>query len=134
MINKINTIKICEGGTMDWYMIPGGKVKMLETSEEAVKRELEEELGYNNLNFNFLGISEEVIKNKDEKQIQQITMIYQAIYDKEIKDEEFKSIENEWIKFKWINVDELKKIELHPKQLVNMILNSNNHIVEVIGE
>ena len=45
-------------------MLPGGKVHELEKSEEAIKREIIEELGLNNLKFDLVGISEEIVKDK----------------------------------------------------------------------
>ena len=48
------------------YMLPGGKVEQLEKTEDAIKREIIEELGWE-LDFDFIGISEEFLYNKDEK-------------------------------------------------------------------
>ena len=50
------------GDDMDFYMLPGGKVKEQENSVNAIKREIYEELGYENLKFKFAGVSEELIK------------------------------------------------------------------------
>ena len=48
------------GDDMDFYMLPGGKVKEQENSVNAIKREIYEELGYENLEFKFAGVSEEL--------------------------------------------------------------------------
>ena len=52
------------GNNVDYYILPGGKVHELEKSEEAIKREIIEELGLNNLKFDLVGISEEIVKDK----------------------------------------------------------------------
>ena len=44
----------------------------------------------------------------------------------------YTSIESDWIRFKWFNIDELDNIEIHPKNIVNMIKNETNHIIEKI--
>jgi len=43
----------------DFYLLPGGKISEKETSIEAIKREIKEELGYENLDLSLLAISEE---------------------------------------------------------------------------
>ena len=63
--NKDKTkILLFFGNDMDYYMLPGGKVHQLEKSEDAIKREIIEELGFNNLKFDLVGISEEIVKDK----------------------------------------------------------------------
>lgn len=52
------------GNDRDFYMLQGGKVHELEDSLSAIRREIEEELGYNNLNFKLISISEEFAKAK----------------------------------------------------------------------
>ena len=50
--NKEKTkILIFRGNDMNFYMLPGGKVREFEKSENAIKREICEELGYENLKF-----------------------------------------------------------------------------------
>ncbi len=52
------------GNDRDFYVLPGGKLHELEDSLSAIRREIEEELGYNNLNFKLISISEEFAKAK----------------------------------------------------------------------
>ena len=47
-----------------FYMLPGGKINELEESIDAIKREVKEELGWKNLEYKFLGISEEFVNDK----------------------------------------------------------------------
>ena len=49
-------------------------------------------------------------------------------------DNEFTSLENDWIKFKWVNIDELDDIEIHPKNIINMIRDESNHVIEKIDK
>ena len=117
------------GNDMNFYMLPGGKIKEFETSEEAVIREVKEELGYTDIKFDYTGVSEDIV---DKLKVHQVTINYKGIFEKEILDNEFTSIESDWIRFKWFNIDELDNIEIHPKNIVNMIKNETNHIIEKI--
>ena len=123
------------GNDMDYYMLPGGKVHQLEKSEDAIKREITEELGFKDLKFDLVGISEEIVRDK-ENDIQQITLTYKCIYEDEIKKESFKSIESNWINFKWVDINELDNYKIHPNNIQNMIKNSNtiNHLVEIANK
>ena len=115
-------------------MLPGGKVHELEKSEDAIKREITEELGFKDLKFDSIGISEEIVRDK-ENDIQQITLTYKCIYEDEIKKEIFKSIESDWINFKWVDINELDNYKIHPSDVKELIKNcdSINHLVEIVN-
>ncbi len=117
------------GDDMDFYMLPGGKVKEQEKSDDAIKREIFEELGYENLKFDFAGVSEELIAEKD-NYIQEITITYKCQYMGNIEKESFKSKESDWINFKWVEISKLKEYNIHPSQILSIVNNSSNHIVE----
>lgn len=136
IFNKDKTkILLFFGNDMDYYMLPGGKVRQLEKSEDAIKREIAEELGFKELEFELVGISEEVVKD-NENNIQQITLTYKCIYEYEIQKETFKSIESDWINFKWVDIKELNNYKTHPSNIINMINNSNviNHFIEIVNK
>ena len=135
IFNKDKTkIWLFYGNDMDYYMLPGGKVHQLEKSEDAVKREITEELGFKDLKFDLVAISEEIVKDK-ENDIQQITLTYKCIYEDEIKKETFKSIESDWINFKWVNINELDNYKIHPSNVKELIKNNDliNHLVEIVN-
>lgn len=119
------------GDDREFYMLPGGKVHELEKSEDAIRREIKEEIGYENLQFDLVGISEEIVNDK-EYNIHQITLTYKCIYNGEVIEPSFKSIESDWINFKWVNVNELDKYKIHPENISIMLENSNliSHIIE----
>ncbi len=122
------------GNDSDYYMLPGGKVKELEKSTDAIKREIKEEIGFDNLDFELAGISEEIVKNNNEN-IQQITLTYRCIYNGEITKETFKSIESDWINFKWVNLNEINQYKIHPQNIQSMLKDCNTikHLVEEIN-
>ena len=84
----------------EFFMLPGGKISELEESIDAIKREVKEELGWENLEYHFLGISEEFVNDKGYNN-HQIDLIYKGKYMQDIDNYEFKGLEGEWINFKW---------------------------------
>lgn len=120
------------GDDREYYMLPGGKVQELEQSKNAIKREIKEELGYDNLEYNLIGVSEEILEDK-RLNVHQITLIYESLYNGEISDESFKSIETDWINFKWIKISELKKYKIHPKN-IDVMLNNEEKIKHIIDD
>jgi len=108
----------------NFYMLPGGKINELEESINAIKREIKEELGWKNLEYNFLGISEEFVNDKGYNN-HQIDLIYKGIYKEKIDTEEFKGLEGDWINFKWIDVNEVSNYNIYPHVAKEMIKNSD---------
>jgi len=136
IFNKDKTkILLFFGNDMNYYMLPGGKVYQLEKSEDAIKREIKEELGFKNLKFDLIGISEEIVKD-NENDIQQITLTYKSIYQDEVKKEQFKSVESDWINFKWIDIKDIDNYKIHPSNVKELIKNSDsiNHLVEIVNK
>ena len=112
------------------YMLPGGKVEQLEKTEDAIKREIYEELGYK-LDFEFVGISEEFLINKDDK-TQFINVIYKAIYKDKITEDTFYGKEGDWATFNWIDLTELDNIPLHPREIKDIALGKINHVINIV--
>jgi len=134
--NKDKTkILLFYGNDNDFYMLPGGKVHELEKSNDAIKREIQEELGINNLDFKLIGISEEIGKFKN-LNVQQITLTYESIYTGYIKEKAFKGKDTDYNNFKWVNISELSNYKMHPNNVFSYIKNCNSiiHIVENFGK
>ena len=112
------------------YMLPGGKVRQLENTEDAIKREIDEELGWE-LDCEFLGISEEFLLDEEEK-THFINVIYKAVYDKEITEDVFIGKEGDFATFNWIDLADLDKFPLHPRETKDIALGNVNHVVNVV--
>lgn len=115
----------------NFYLLPGGKVNQKEKSIEALKREIKEELGFENIEFSFLGLSEEFVESNGFYN-QQINVIYKGILYDEIKNSKFKGLEGEWCNFEWVDVNEIKNYNIFPNFIKNVIKEnkSNFHIIE----
>jgi len=114
-----------------FYMLPGGKVNKKEESIDAIKREIKEELGYENINFSCLAISEEFVIDKGFYN-QQINVIYQGVFNGDIKQLKFKGLEGDWINFEWIDIVNIDNYDIYPKEIKKAIKNPDKiiHIVE----
>ena len=115
----------------DFYMLPGGRIEQLEESVNTIKREIKEEIGYDNLDFSFLALSEEFVNAKGYDN-HQLNIIYKAIYTDNIENLDFNGLEGDWINFKWIDIKEINKIKIFPNDIKQIILNKNvsNHFTE----
>lgn len=123
------------GNGADFYMLPGGKVKGLEKSKNAIEREIKEEIGYKDLEFSFTGISEEIIRS-EEFNAHQLTLIYKSIYNEKITQKVFKGKDSDYNNFEWIDIQDLKTKKTHPSGILKLVENNDmiTHIVEDIQE
>ena len=115
--NKILLFNVKE---RNFYLLPGGKVNEKETSLNAIKRELIEELDFSDLSFELKAISEEFVNDKKIFN-QQINLIYKTIYKEEINNNIIESKEGDWCFFEWININELDNINVYPKNIKELL-------------
>ena len=128
--NKDKTkILLFKSSNRDFYMLPGGKVNELESSEDALKREVKEETGLEINIIDFKCFSECVVTDK-EMTYQQVEAIYEASYNDEKNNDEFNGLEGNWILFKWFNINDLDNVLIEPKEIKDILKNNKNHIVD----
>lgn len=104
------------------YILPGGRLDVLENSKEAVIREIQEELG---VDINPVLVSVEEIIEK-ENNFHMIEFIYTAEIDNFSL---IKTLDDGWDKFKIVNIDEIDNYDIRPKTAKELIkLEKNNNI------
>ena len=84
----------------------GLKLNTIITDGYSAYPEIIEEIGWDNLDFDILAITEEFINYK-EKNIQRINFIYKTVYNKEIDKLDFEGLEGAFLNFKWIDIKDL---------------------------
>ncbi|QWU45700.1 MULTISPECIES: NUDIX hydrolase [Bacillus] len=129
-----NKILILQDEGEDYWYVPGGRVKMLENSEDALKRELAEELAVP-IEVKRLIWSVENFFTLSERKFHEISFYYEVELhelpasgaDQYILEEEGRRYE-----FKWVPVEELDAYNLQPafiKEKVKDVSVHTEHIV-----
>ena len=104
-----------------FYRCLGGGIEFLEKSDEALKRELKEEIASDIIIKDFLGISENIFTYKG-KQAHELILFYSIeIPEKYYKDEY--QIPDDNSKAKWIDINEFKNKRkiLYPEEVFKYI-------------
>ena len=126
---ELNKILLFNVEGREVYLLPGGRINQLEESSISIKREIKEELGWDDITFSFLGLSEEFVTDKGYNN-HQINIIYKGVYNNEIKEEKFKGLEGDWINFEWVDIDNINQYKLFPEGIKDYLNgNNSNHFV-----
>ena len=118
-MNKILLFKVNDNF---FYMLIGGKIRELETTTDAVKREIKEEIGLNVNNIEFVCLSEEFVNAKGFKN-HQINVIYKGNYNEEIKENKFIGQEGDWCYYEWVEIDKIDNYEIYPSIVKEIVKN-----------
>lgn len=101
------------------WALPGGKLRILEKTEDGIRREIGEELGCDLFNLKLLSVSENFFEMKGKKAHQYI-FTYEGNLDTNKYDdlEEFESIEiGKNVIYRWIEIDKLDEFEIRPDNI-----------------
>lgn len=128
--DKTKVLLFKVGDDRDFYMLPGGRIEHFESSKDAIKREIKEELGWL-LEYDFCCIQENFLEAKGKK-ITQYNFCYKTTYNGQISNEPIKCLDNEYQTFKWVSLKELDNYKILPKSNKDLILEDTNlfHIIE----
>ena len=123
-----NKLLVHKNANEDFCALVGGRIKIGENSEEAIKREIFEEMGKKIEIQKYLTTIENFFK-ADDMTYHEIMFVYKADFENE-EDKKIittiKNIEGEnELKYKWVSIDELEKANLQPVILRNMIKNND---------
>lgn len=120
----------------EFWALPGGKIRVGETTKEAITRELKEELGLVNFNVSdVVTVSEYFFEFSKDKYHQFIFGHKVSVLDSEwiFKNETFAGIEDqEHLVFKWFDLKELETAPFKPDFLKDQLENLNNKEVQFI--
>ena len=114
----------------DFVVLPGGRFKTLESSEDALIREINEEMKIDLTNYNleFIGIDENFFE-LDNIKYHELYFIYKIEIDE--NNEDFKdgmiNYDSKVNYYKWVDIIDLKEVNLLPKSLINIIDSNGIH-------
>ena len=114
----------------DFVVLPGGRVKTLESSEDALIREINEEMKIDLTNYNleFICIDENFFE-LDNIKYHELYFIYKIEIDE--NNEDFKdgmiNYDSKVNYYKWVDILDLKEVNLLPKSLINIIDSNDIH-------
>lgn len=122
-----------------YFHIPGGHIEIGEDSEQAVIREIKEEIGCDVQETKLFAI-EENFWLRNNKKCHGIEFYYIVTPKKQLQMKEYERIEidkgeEKLLEFKWVTSDELKDIDLRPTNIRDMLINKEyleglKHIVK----
>lgn len=111
-----------------FYLLPGGRVEWMEFAEQAIKRELEEELGLKNIQPKERLYLENLFEFKD-VEFQEVSVNFVVELTKEHaeleKEQQFIGVEGEKYIYKWVKIDDLDNYTIKPALLKDVIKNYN---------
>ena len=115
----------------------GGRVKIGESSEDTLKREIKEEMGKEIEILEYVSTIENFF-DADDMPYHEIMFVYRVDFkeeeDKKIVDS-IKNIEGEdELKYDWIDLDKIEEYPLKPQILKSMIINNKFSIHEINDE
>ena len=114
----------------DFVVLPGGRVKTLESSEDALIREINEEMKIDLTNYNleFICIDENFFE-LDNIKYHELYFIYKIEIDDNNDDfkDDMINYDSKVNYYKWINILDLKEVNLLPKSLISIIDSNGIH-------
>jgi len=96
------------------FLLPGGRLNLLENSQDAIKREIQEELGIS-LEYKLVSIEENIVENN---KFHMLEFVYYA----EIEDFSIiKTLDDGWDKFKIFDINNIDNVDIRPKSIKEII-------------
>ena len=123
------------------YCLPGGYVNIGENSEDAIHRELKEEIKFDFILDEFLGIAENFFTNFKGDKTHGIDFYYKASFKNK---DDIDNIDYDYVEddhgytvkhsLKWFDLEELRNINLRPEKIKEAVLNSTKNFHYIIND
>lgn len=137
VIDKEGRVLVQKRENDKYWALPGGKVEIMEKSEDTIVRELKEELGIENICVEKLVAVSEHFFEFNSKKCHQYIFTYKVnidtlewIYEKN----EFSGIEKDKdLRYKWISIKDVENIQVKPDFLAKQLLNIEKNEIQFIS-
>ena len=96
------------------FILPGGRLEVLENSYEAICRELEEELGIK-LEYKLISVEENIVKDN------KFHMLEFVFYSEIENFDLVKTLDDGWDKFKIVEISKIDEVDIRPKTVKELI-------------
>ena len=104
------------------FLLPGGRLEILENSKEAILREIKEEVGLN-LDYKLVSIEENIVKDT------KFHMIEFVFYTEIDNFEMLTNLDDGWDKLEIVEIKDIDNYDIRPKSVKSLIKeNSYNEI------
>ena len=124
LIKKGNQVLIECNDILDYSVVPGGRVKLLEDSLNALIREVKEEmhLSFNKKKFKLKGLLENFYKY-DNYKLHEMYILYEIRVNKNFKKipDRMRNLDSDTNYYRWIDTDKIREVRLLPECLYEVI-------------
>lgn len=129
IIKQENKFLIMRVNQTSYFHIPGGHIEIGENSEQAIIREIKEEIGCDVQEANLFAIQENFWQ-RNNKKCHGIEFYYIIKPKCELEMKDYQRIEidkgeEKLLDFKWVTPEELKDIDLRPSNIRDLLVNGN---------
>lgn len=129
IIIKDNKILLHKNANRDNYCLPGGGVQFLESSEEAIIREIKEETGLDIKVDKFVSTIENIFE-RDGIKFHEIYFIYRGSFIEDVDTSKIiENIEGKPLKYGFVDLDKLDDYYILPVVTTDIIRNNTSHII-----
>lgn len=129
IIIKDNKVLLHKNDNRDNYCLPGGGVHFLESSEEAIIREIKEETGLDIKVEKCVSTIENLFE-KDGIKFHEIYFIYRGSFKDDIDTSKvIENIEGKPIKYGFVDIDKIDDYYILPVVSTEIIKNNTSHII-----
>ena len=123
-----NKILLHKNINEEHYALVGGRVAIGESSEDALKREIKEELGKEIEITGYISTIENFFPMKDSKYYE-ILFVHKFDFKNEEDKKIIETMHNvegkDYLKYEWIDMNELEKCDLRPKVIKDILIKEN---------
>ena len=135
-IIKDGKLLVVDIANNNFYCLPGGHVHLGESTLDAIKREIKEEIGVDVLNVKFLSVIENFFTNAKGKVVHEVCYYY-TVYAEGVNTNDYTYLENDdgelkELKFKWFKLEDLEKVDFRPKILAEKFASRNFELEHII--
>lgn len=96
------------------FLLPGGRLEILENSKDAIFREIKEELGVES-DYKLISIEENIVRST---KFQMIEFVFYAEID---SFEIITNLDDGWDKFEIVEINDIDNYDIRPKSVKNLI-------------